>query len=223
MHRAAVLVLAAGRSTRFSGPGAHKLLAALGAAPVVRWSVQHALAAAVGDVVVVTGADAAAVEAAISDLPVRTVRAGDFADGMSASLRAGLNAVRGTVDALIVALADQPTVRPDAFRRVVAEWIATGASIVTPRYRESTAPAHPTLFSSAVFDELLELQGDTGARSVIGRVSDRVAVAVMDWPPPRDVDTADDLERVAAELRQRATADAGHDSRTTPMNSTSNR
>jgi molybdenum cofactor cytidylyltransferase len=223
MNRAAVLVLAAGQSTRFSGPSAHKLLASLGAAPVVRWSVQNALAAAVGDVVVVSGAEAAAVEAAISDLAIRAVRATDFADGMSASLRAGVNAVRGTVDALIVALADQPTVRPDAFRRVVAEWIATGAAIVTPRYRESTAPAHPTLFSSSVFDELLELQGDTGARSVISRAPDRVAVAAMDWPAPRDIDTADDLDRVAAELRQRATADAGHDSRTTPTNSTSNR
>jgi molybdenum cofactor cytidylyltransferase len=223
MNRAAVLVLAAGRSTRFSGPSAPKLLASLGAAPVVRWSVQNALAAAVGDVVVVTGADAAAVEAAISDLPVRTVRAGDFADGMSASLRAGVNAVRGAVDALIVSLADQPTVRPDAFRRVVAEWITTGAAIVTSRYRESAAPAHPTLFSSSVFDELLALQGDTGARSVVARAPDRVSVAVMDWPPPRDIDTTDDLERVAAEVNQRAMADAAHDSRTTPTNSTSNR
>ena len=223
MKRVAVLILAAGRSTRFSGPTAHKLLATLGTATVARKSAQNALDAAVGDVVVVTGAEATAVEAAIAGLPLRTIRAEDFADGMSASLRRGVTALRETVDAVVVALADQPTLRPEAFRRVVAAWIETGAAIVTPRYRSSAAPAHPACFSAAVFDELLELRGDVGARAVIARDPDRVAVVSMDWSAPRDIDTVDDLALVAAELRQEEALHSGHDAQAAPTNSTSNR
>ena len=202
MRRVAIIVLAAGRSTRF-GPNASKLLAPIGDATVVRRSVQAAVDAAVGDVVVVTGANAPAVASSVSGLPVRTTHADDYAEGMSASLRQGVSSVRGFVDALIIALADQPTMRAEAFRQIVSTWLATGAAIVTPRYQTSSAPSHPTLFASAVFEELLALRGDTGARAVVARDAGRVAVATMDWPAPRDIDTMDDLASVTAELSRR--------------------
>jgi molybdenum cofactor cytidylyltransferase len=44
--RTAVVVLAAGRSTRMGGP--NKLLALLGGRPLVRHAVEHALAAGLG-------------------------------------------------------------------------------------------------------------------------------------------------------------------------------
>ena len=56
------------------------------------------------------------------------------------------------------------------------------------------APAPPTLFDSALFDELLALRGDVGARSVIARHSSVVVEEPFPWPAPRDVDTLDDLD-----------------------------
>src|SRR5262245_26712092 len=151
MLRIAVIVLAAGRSSRFSTTGAHKLLARIHETPVVRASVNAAVAAGVGEVVVVTGAESSAVEAATADLPIRAVHAPDFADGMSASLRCGVEAVVDTADAVMIALGDQPTMRPEAYQRVAARWRVAGAAIVTPRYADSPAPAHPTLFAANVF------------------------------------------------------------------------
>ena len=205
--RVAVIVLAAGRSTRFASADSHKLLVPLGGTPVIRRSVQRALDAAVGDVVIVMPPESAAFESALANLQIRVVRTRNAANGMSASLRAGIEAVQGSIDAAIVALADQPTMRAEAYRRVVAEWATSGAPIVIPRYPSTSAPGHPTLFAASVFDELLELVGDVGARSVVTRDPNRVAIARMNWPAPRDIDTQQDLLQVEAELAQLAMTD----------------
>ena len=140
-------------------------------------------------------------ETALAGLAVRFVPVLGADAGMSASLRAGIGAVHGSTDAVIVSLADQPTMRPESYQRVASTWSGTGAAIVTPRYLSTTSPAHPTLFDARVFDELSELTGDVGARAVIARDPGRVALATMDWSAPRDIDTVSDLAQVEAELR----------------------
>ena len=206
MPRVEVIILAAGRSTRFAAWAGHKLLSAIAGTTVVRASVEAAIDAGVGGVSVVTGAAAQSVETALHGLSVRIVHAPDHADGMAASIRRGVEAVRTSADAVMIALGDQPTVRADAYRRVVAQWRATDASIVTPRYREVAIPSHPTLFSAVTFDELLRLHGDVGARSVVARDPARVREVRLEWPAPRDIDTVEDLARVATELLEAAEA-----------------
>ena len=196
MARIGVIVLAAGRSTRFLGREPSKLVAPVDGAPLVRRAVGAAMDADVGDVVVVTGAKAADVEAALAGLSIRIVNAPRFAEGVAYSLRSGVEAVRDT-DAALIALGDQPAVRPDAYRRVAARWRVSGAPIIVPRYAGSTALAHPVLFAAPIYPELLALDGDVGARSVITRNPSRVIEEPLDWPAPRDVDTVEDLEALA--------------------------
>jgi molybdenum cofactor cytidylyltransferase len=200
MRRVVVVVLAAGRSTRFSDHGAHKLLARLGTESVIRHSVRAAVASGVGDVIVVTGAEADAVSRELNDLSVRMIHAPDFATGMAASLRRGVQVVLGTADAIVVALGDQPTVRAEAYRQVVARWRDSAAAIVVPRYQGLAEPSHPPLFDATTFDELLALSGDVGARSVIASNRARVAEVTLDWPAPRDIDTIADLALVAHDV-----------------------
>src|SRR5215216_3666211 len=200
MSRLGVIVLAAGRSTRYGSAAGHKLLARAGDAPVIRHTVLAAVNSGVGDIVVVTGAESALVTRAVADLPVNVQHEPRYAEGMAVSLERGVEALRETTDALLIALGDQPGMRPDAYRRVVSRWLETGASIVVPCYAGSSTPAHPILFSAAVYDELLALRGDVGARAVVIRDPSRVAEAELPWPAPRDVDTQDDLAAVIEEL-----------------------
>ena len=188
-----IVVLAAGRSTRFAAGRASKLLALVGDTPLVRLTVNGALDAQVGEVVVVTGDRSDDVSLALAGLPVRVVREPRFGDGMAASLGRGVLELR-TADAIIVTLGDMPGVTPETYRRIAARWRATGAAIVVPRYADATAPAPPTLFGSVLFDELLALRGDVGARAVIARHAAIVAEEPMDTPAPRDVDTLEDLD-----------------------------
>jgi molybdenum cofactor cytidylyltransferase len=199
-RRLAIIVLAAGRATRFAGRGEHKLLAPVDGVPLVRRSVRSACDAATGDVVVVTGCDATRVEHALHGLAVRFVHAADFANGMAASLRAGIEAVHEAADAAMIALGDQPFVRPEAYRRIADAWRSTGAAIVVPRYRDARYPAHPVLFAAETFAELLALEGDVGARTVVSADPGRVAMVDLEWPAPRDIDTPDDLAAAVADV-----------------------
>jgi molybdenum cofactor cytidylyltransferase len=203
MASVSIIVLAAGRATRFGGASDHKLLATLDDAPVVRHAVRAAVDAGVGPVIVVTGAEATRIAQAVSGLDVRVVHEPAFADGMSVSLRRGLRDAAPHSDAVIVALGDQPRVRPDAYRELVAAWAATGAAIVTPRYADAAGPSHPVLFAASVFHELLAIGGDTGARDVIARDRARVRSATLNWPAPIDVDTADDLDKLTSDRSNR--------------------
>ncbi len=193
MPRIGIVVLAAGRSTRFEAGRTSKLLAPVGGAPLVRLAVNAAIDADVGEVVVVTGDRSNDVAIALAGLPARIVREPRFADGMATSIGRGVLEHR-TADAVMIALGDVPGVLPEAYRRIAARWQATGAAIVVPRYADAHAPSHPTLFGSALFDDLLALRGDVGARSIIARHASQVVEEPLEWPAPRDVDTLDDLD-----------------------------
>ena len=194
-----IVVLAGGRSSRFGGSGEHKLLVRITGTAIVRTSVTAAQDSGVGRVVVVTGANAEAVAKTLDGLDVAVVHAPRFADGMAASLKRGVETL-AAASAVVVTLGDQPGLRPEAIRRVVERWRETHAQIVIPRYAGDDRPAHPVLFARSVFRELLALDGDVGARSVILREPGRVAVVALDWPAPRDVDTVEDVKLAAADL-----------------------
>ena len=188
-----IVVLAAGRSTRFAAGRVSKLLALVGDTPLGRLAVNAALDAQVGEVVVITGDRSDDVARSLAGLPARVVREPRFGDGMATSLGRGVREL-SAADAIIVTLGDVPGVLPETYRRIAARWQATGATIVVPRYADATAPAPPTLFGSALFDDLLALRGDIGARSVIARNASAVVEEPIEWPAPRDVDTLDDLD-----------------------------
>jgi molybdenum cofactor cytidylyltransferase len=195
--RVGVIVLAAGRSLRFGAPSESKLLALLRGEPIVHHAASAAVRADVGEVVVVTGDRAADIAAAVERLPVRVVHDDGFAEGMAAPLRRGVQTL-ASADAVMVALGDQPEVPLEAYRRVVERWHATGAAIVVPRYAGAPITGHPALFAASVFSELLSLRGDVGARGIVAADPGRVLEEALEWPPPRDVDSTDDLRALTS-------------------------
>src|SRR4051812_28163577 len=111
------LVLAAGAGRRFGGA---KQLALLDGRPLVLHAVDAALAVAdVRPLIIVLGAEADTVRAALpAAAEVTTIVCDDWAEGMAASLRAGVAALDDP-DWALVLLADQPGVDAAAIRRVV--------------------------------------------------------------------------------------------------------
>ncbi|MBN8956910.1 MAG: molybdopterin-binding/glycosyltransferase family 2 protein, partial [Rhizobiales bacterium] len=129
----AALVLAAGRSTRMGGP--NKLLAELGGRPLVRIAAEAALASQARPVVVVTGHQRERIEAALEGLPVRFVHNPDFADGLSTSLKAGINALPDDIGGAVVCLGDMPQVSGALIDRLAqALNPESGALIAVPTF-----------------------------------------------------------------------------------------
>ena len=177
------LLLAAGRSSRFGGD---KLCAKLRGKAVIRWSAQ-ALLPSVDVVYVVIPPGADAVVQALSRLDVRVVVNLARDEGMASSIRAGVDAVPDDVDAIVIALGDQPTVDSRVVMEVIGRWRAGGVDAVVPLYRDGRG--HPVLFGRSCFDALRTLRGDVGARAVLEGLGDGVALVDVQTPMPIDVDT----------------------------------
>lgn len=195
----AVLVLAAGRSTRMGGP--NKLLQDWGGQPIVRTSVENALRAGVGPVHVVTGHQADEVRAALAGLDVRYVHNADFAAGLSTSVRAGIAALPASVDGVVVCLGDMPGVDAAVIRRLVDAFQPTaGAVAVMPSYDGQRG--NPIVWARRFFPDLLRLDGDTGARALLRSFAEGVVEVPVDAKTVTfDVDTPEDLAALSAQKR----------------------
>lgn len=168
----AAVVLAAGRSTRF-GPS-NKLLASLEGLPLVRRTVMSVLASAARPVLVVTGHMSAEVRAALAGLDVTFVDNPAYRDGLSTSLKAGLSALPAGLDGALVALGDMPRVSGKDIDRLIAGFAPKeGRAIVLPTYRGKRG--NPVLFATRFLNELRNVEGDVGARHVIGQNGEEVA------------------------------------------------
>ncbi len=190
------LLLAAGRSSRF---GADKLCAKLDGKAVIRWSAQALSPTDEVYVVIPPGADAIA--QALSRLDVRFVINLGRHEGMASSIRAGIAALPHDVDAVLIALADQPLASADVTRALCDRWRAGGVAAVVPEYRNGRG--HPVLFGRECLAALSALRGDVGARSVVEALGDRVARLSVDAAMPVDVDTPEALEALQGTNRPR--------------------
>ena len=192
----AAVVLAAGLSRRM---GQAKLLMPVGGRAIVRYVVESVLAGGVDLVWVVTGPDVEPIAAALSGLEVQIAVNPAPEEGQAGSLRAGIAALPASVDAVLVALGDQPSLAPSIIPALLAARRTTPKLIVAPRYRDGQG--NPVLFKREIFPELLRLTGDQGARPIIQKEPARVEWVELDLPMPPDVDTPDDYEKIRANLR----------------------
>ena len=195
------LLLAAGRSTRF---GADKLLALVDGAPVLSWSAA-ALAAEVDALFIVVPPDVASRLLVASGVEAVTVEHARRDEGLASSIRAGVAALPTHVEAVVIALADQPFVSPGIVRRLRERWSAGGVTAVAPRYREGRG--HPVLFGRSAFAALQALEGDEGAKTLLESLGPGLALVDVDEAMPADVDTPYALR--ALDARRRRTDSGG--------------
>ena len=171
--RVAAIVLAAGEASRFGSPKQRLLL------PRV---LERLRESRVDEIVVVEGAHQLELPSDTVSQGVRVVPCREWADGAGASLRCGLSALAGDVEAAVVVLADGPNLSPQAIERVVDEWRARGG-VVAASY--DGARGHPLVLGRADWPSV----PDEGLRDRPIRL-----IPCDDLGPPGDVDTPEDLE-----------------------------
>jgi len=199
-RRVAAIVLAAGRSTRMGA--VNKMLAEIGGKPLVRIAAEQAVASHANPVIVVTGHERDKVEAALKGLPVRLVHNKDFAEGLGTSLKTGISNVPEDADAAIVCLGDMPQVDAALINRLIAAYDpARGALVVVPSIEGRRG--NPVVWSRRFFHDLMTIQGDIGARHLIGNYAEAVVeVPVAGEAALTDVDTPESLSAVKAEIER---------------------
>ena len=187
------VLLAAGSGSRLGGRP--KSLLELGGVPLIRRQLIALSGAGVDEVVVVLGHHAEVIEAAVQDFPVTLARNLTPDDGQASSVRIGLQALTGKLDAVIVALADQPMINAQDITDLISAFKKRGeASMVVPRV--AGEPGNPVVFEAALRDEWLA--GDANAACRRWREANPGRVHWLDTDNRRyrvDIDTPDDLLR----------------------------
>jgi molybdenum cofactor cytidylyltransferase len=197
-RRIAAVVLAAGRSTRMGGP--NKLVAEVARRPLVRIAAEEALASRARPVIVVVGHQREQVEKALAGLPVRIVYNPDFVHGLGSSLKAGIAAVPAEADGAIVCLGDMPQVDARLIDRLIAAFDSDrGALVVVPTFENKRG--NPVLWSRRFFPDLMAIEGDVGARHLIGQYGEAVVEVPVDGKAALvDIDTPEALRGFRAEM-----------------------
>lgn len=200
--RIAILLLAAGRSSRMGGP--NKLLVPIEGVPMVARVATRLLASHARPVIAVLGKDAEAVEAALGKLPIARVRNPDFASGLSSSLKRGIAALPEEVEGVVVCLGDMPLVTGRHIGRLIAAFNPLeGRAIVVPTRRGKRG--NPVLWARRFFPEIAALAGDVGARHLIGEYAELVTeVEMEDDAVLVDIDTPEALAAFAQGKRPSA-------------------
>ena len=176
-------MLAAGASRRF---GSDKRLHLVAGEPMLVRSLA-VYREVCDDVAVVIRPGEAKIAVLAQAAGCHVVEARDAAMGQSRSLAAGVQAMRGAADQLIVGLGDMPFVRPDTVRALVAALATAPTRIVRPTHKGR--PGNPIGFPACFFDSLTGIEGDTGARELVAASGPQL-LEVDDPGVLRDVDYA---------------------------------
>ncbi len=186
------VLLAAGAGRRMGGPKA--LLRDASGVPFVDRAVGRLLDGGCEGVTVVIGASADEVRALLDeagwslDDAVSAVVADEWAEGMGASLRAGLTALATApveVTAALVSLVDLPDVGDDVVRRVLGS--GAGQDVLARASYDGVA-GHPVLLGRGHWPGVVAaVTGDRGARDYL-RGRDVKLVECGDLATGRDVD-----------------------------------
>ena len=190
------VLLAAGAGSRFTD-GRHKLLAELDSQgnTVIERSLRNLIEARIGPIVIITGAltrDDLATNPSVANYlaapSVTTHHNPTWAAGQSTSVRVAIDAAEQIgADAVVIGLADQPFITPDAWRTVAA-----GLGAITVGTYDGRR-GNPVRLHADVWDQLPH-DGDVGARSLM-QLRPELVTEVSCTGSSADIDTLEDLHR----------------------------
>lgn len=197
MADACILILAAGASSRMAPRD--KLLEPVAGQPLL--ALVAARAGRTGaPVIVVLPPDRPLRAVALAGLPVTLVTAPDAADGMAASLRAGIAALPPDCRGAMILPADMPGPTTDDLR-LMLDLFARDPSRILRGATADGREGHPALFPADLFPQLLDLTGDEGGRSVLKANRARLRqVPLPDDHAVLDLDTPEDWAAFRARL-----------------------
>jgi molybdenum cofactor cytidylyltransferase len=181
------IVLAAGASTRF---GSAKQLVRLAGRPLLHTVVTRASEVTGNALIVVLGSGAAQLAPLLKHSPGSVVINQEWREGLASSIRAGVARLPAACSAVMLLLADQAAVTAEDLKRLAGSWRKQPQHIAAALYSGSCGA--PAIFPRSSFRSLSELRGDTGARALLVRNSDRVVRVPMPSAAV-DVDTPEDL------------------------------
>ena len=187
-----IIILGAGASSRLGRP--KQLLKHVDSGSLIRHTCQLAINSGLGPIVLVLGARKELILEEVKDLMIHTVDNMMWPQGISGSIKIGLNHILEldpSLMAVIILVCDQPYLTTELIIKLVSVYTETGKPIVASTYNGVSGT--PALFDRMFFNVILELEGDKGASKIIYQHPDQVE-EVMFEQGGIDIDTEEDYE-----------------------------
>jgi molybdenum cofactor cytidylyltransferase len=191
--RFGVIILAAGNSSRMGEP---KQVLPYHDSTLLLHAVDVCVQVDDAVVAVVTGASKETVEAQVAGRNVTVIYNADWETGMCSSIRTGVAELLQThsfIEGILITVCDQPFLTTDILRSLIDGYLDSDKGIIASAYDDAIGT--PVLFSSRYFSELMDLQGQEGAKKIVLQHMDDVVTK----PFPRggiDIDTKEDYQRL---------------------------
>ena len=184
-----ILILAAGESARLGQPKQNLIFKDR---TLLQRAVETAFASICQPIIVMLGANEALIRPTINQYPVKIFSNADWGEGIASSIRLGVKELKlmAGITSVILMLCDQPFITTSLLNELAER--GADANIVACAYNGTRGV--PVLFSSAYFDEILQLTGDEGAKKLLLKYSDEVTTIPFQLGDI-DIDTMEDFER----------------------------
>ncbi|MEM2017235.1 MAG: nucleotidyltransferase family protein [Nitrososphaerota archaeon] len=194
-NKIALIILAAGKSTRFPG---NKLLAKINNESMIEKVVKTGLNSKADNILIVVGHEAEKISKSlenIRDARIQVIYNPRYEEGQSSSVKTGVEYVVGKADAVMILPADVPFITPEDIDRLIEVYEITNSTIVVASYRGRHG--HPILFSSKLFNELMMITEEKhGLKEVIEKHREEIVEAESSPFTLIDIDTQEDLEKI---------------------------
>ena len=189
----AAIVLAAGRGSRLGGTTPKPLVSLGNQALLCRTLSNYlALASSLDSIIVVLGYGAEEVQAQLPrDQRLKVVINPAWSQGLSSSLRVGVEALEPSVTTVLLGLGDMPWIPPPVLKQILTA-STQGNRLVAPYFQGRRG--HPVAFPQRFFAELRSLSGDRGGASLLETHRDELLAIEVEEPGVlRDLDFARDI------------------------------
>ena len=183
------VVLAAGGSTRCPEG---KLFKHLDGKPLITWGIETLIDSPhISEVLVVLGHRAEELEKLLRDYPVQFVTNPNWSEGLSSSIKVAISSVPAECPGTLISLADTPFFSAETLAKISPN----SDELDEIRYPVwDGSPGHPKYFPRWLFPELLKLEGDTGAKSLLRKhAKRRRPIPVSDLGVLKDYDLPEDF------------------------------
>src|SRR5690606_17404803 len=174
IRKTGIIILAAGSSSRLGRP---KQLLSFEGKSLLKRIADEASRDPNHHVLAVLGASHEIIADELADTGIAAVINSDWQDGMSGSIKIGLRSLLQSypdLDQCVIAACDQPFIDANVFHGLKILAKETGKGIVTTGFDETWGI--PVLFSKQYFDELLSLDGQEGAKRIVKKYGDNMAI-----------------------------------------------
>lgn len=184
-----LILLAAGNSTRFKG---NKLLEVVNEKPMYMNVLEKVLKLKFNKIILVTQYEV--IKEALIDYPVQVVMNNNSELGISHSIKLGINTDL-EADAYMFMVCDQPFISFESIKALIEKFIDSNKGMACVDYDGNLG--NPTIFSVKYKEELLNLKGDVGGKSVMKKhIEDLERVEINNEAELMDIDSREEMEKL---------------------------